>query len=66
MGAIVKHILHPHKSSAIVKWHRPTNAVDQPEAIDWHKLEIFYKENCNVIHNVAVYACVYTTMNSEL
>ena len=65
MGAIVKHILHPHTSSAIAKWHRPTNAVDQPEAIDWHKLEVFIKKIVTLFTTLQ-YVCVHTTMNSEL
>lgn len=40
MGAIVGHIFTRIKAM-LAKWHRPTNAVDQPEVIDWHKLEIF-------------------------
>ena len=65
MGAIVKHILHPHASSAIAKWHRPTNAVDQPEAIDWYKLQIFIKKIVTLFTTLQ-YACAHTTLNSEL
>ena len=42
MGAIVGHII-TRKKAMLAKWHRPTNAVDQPEVIGWSKLEIFIK-----------------------